>query len=159
MLNSQITSGWQFLGNSYLQLLLLKINIILLNPNVLKLNSYFCWILRIPLSYNNIIIFPNVCKIKFHMIYVCCLKGNKTFISFQTLRSTSKVTNDGFMRHLTPFCYWYVYFLGINLLMMSELENMKMINKKINGQGISPQISIAFRWFNYVFIMYLSNIM
>ena len=149
MLNSQITSGWQFLGNSYPQLLLLKINIILLNPNVL----------RIPLSYNNISIFPNVCKIKFHLIYVCCLKGNKTFISFQTLRSTSKVTNDGFMRHLTPFCYWYVYFLGINLLMMSELENMKMINKKINGQGISPQISIAFRWFNYVFIMCLSNIM
>ena len=149
MLNSQFTSGWQFLGNKYPQLLLMKINIILLNPDVL----------RIPHSYNNISIVPNVCKINFHLIYVCCLKGNKTFISFQTLRSTSKVTNDGFMRHLTPFCYWYVYFLGINLLMMSELENMKMINKKINGQGISPQISIAFRRYNYVFIMYLSNIM
>ena len=138
MLNFQITSAWQFLGNGYpTQILLLTINIILLNSNVFnsKLKSD-------PLSYNTISIFPNVCKIKFHMIYVCCLKGNKTFISFQTLRSTSKVTNDGFMRHLTPFCYWYVYFLGINLLMMSELENMKMINKKINGQGISPQISM-----------------
>ena len=40
MLNSQVTSGWQFLGNSYPQLLLMKINIILLNPNVLYVSPF-----------------------------------------------------------------------------------------------------------------------